>query len=226
MLTMSFCWNLNNASTLVDQLQIFPKVSLTWNYSIHGTEHSQQMVITIIQSIILTTISRRTYVIIWQNPCCYQSRKGELLLFPRIRVIGPLRRNSPRSLPTPAGNLTCELTYFGARGRAGTLLHTLQRASPHALQVPPFLYTYLVRLWMVLVCPCSDCMRKGVRLRNLRERQRHPISQLVLQPNRGCPTWGAKLTCEIRLYNHKVVIKSGMFNQHCADVGCKGDSSF
>ena len=33
------------------------------------------------------------------------------------------------------------------------------------------------------------------------------------------------LMCGIKLHNHKVVIKSGMFNQRWADAGCKGDSS-
>ena len=74
------------------------------------------MVVTRIQPITPTTISRRIHVIIWQNPRCYQSLKGELLLFPRVRLTGPLRRNSPRSLPTPAGNLTRELTYLGEGG--------------------------------------------------------------------------------------------------------------
>ena len=98
--------------TLVDQLQalrFFRKSA--WPEMIRYTvPNTQQMVITIIQPITPTTISRRIHVIIWQNPCCYQSPKGELLLFPRVRLTGPLCRNSPRSLPTPAGNLTRELT--------------------------------------------------------------------------------------------------------------------
>ena len=128
-----------------------------------------------------------------ENPRCSQSPKGELLLFPRVRLTGPLCRNSPRSLPTPAGNLTRELTYL--RGGAGTLLHTLRRTSPHALRVPPFPYTHLVLLRTVLVCPRSDRVRKEVLPRNLGVCQRCPLSQPVLQPNREGTTWGAKLTC-------------------------------
>ena len=140
-----------------------------------------------------TTYNSHCYL--QENPRCSQSPKGELLLFPCVRLTGPLRRNSPRSLPTPAGNLTCELTYLGGGG-TGMLLHTLRRTSPYALRVPPFLYTYLVHLWMVLACPHSDRVRKGVLPRNLGACQRCPLSQPVLQLNRVGPIWGAKLMCE------------------------------
>ena len=61
-----------------------------------------------------TTYNSHCYL--QENPRCSQSPKGELLLFPCVRLTGPLRRNSPSSLPTPAGNLTRELTYLGEGG--------------------------------------------------------------------------------------------------------------
>ena len=104
MLMMSFSWNLNNASTLVDRLQalrFFRKSA--WPEMIRYTvPNTQQMVITIIQPITPTTISRRIHIIIWQDPHWYQSPKGELLLFPHVQLTGPLRRNSPKESSYPS----------------------------------------------------------------------------------------------------------------------------
>ena len=128
---------------------------------------------------------------------CYQPPRRELFLFSHAYDLQVPSVGTPSrelfSYPNRQPNLTCELTYLG--GGAGTLLHTLRRTSPHALRVPPFPYTDLVRLRTVLVCPRSDRVRKGVLPRNLGARQRCPLSQPVLQPNRVGPIWGAKLTC-------------------------------
>ena len=141
---------------------------------------------TVIQPITPTAISRRIPAVPnHQRESCCSFLAYDL----QVPFVG-----TPQGvfLPQPA---TYPVSSRTSGGGAGTLLHTLRRTSPHALRVPPFPYTHLVCLWMVLVCPRSDQVRKGVLPRNLGARQRCPLSQPLLQPNRVGPIWVAKLTC-------------------------------
>ena len=142
---------------------------------------------------------------------CYQPPRRELLLFfhtydLQVPFVGtPSRELFSYSNQQP--NLTCELTSHGVAQRAvpcrGCFISTYGPPYSHT-------HTWSADRWSLSI-PAVIRRGRGVLPRNLGARLRRPPPQLVLQPDTDCLIWGAKLTCGIKLQNHKVVIKSGMF---------------